>query len=63
MFLDVEVFCYAVKPSIQVATKAMLDTGSSLSFVSTRLFQYLPTSIIEPTSFDAQIDRWRTALH
>ena len=55
MFLDVEVFCYAVKPSIRVATKAMLDTGSSLSFISTRLFQYLPKSIMEPTSFNAQM--------
>ncbi len=33
----------------------MLDTGSSLSFISTRLFQYLPKSIMEPTSFDAQM--------
>ncbi len=33
MFLDVEVFCHAVKPAIRVATVAMLlDTGSSLSF-------------------------------
>ena len=55
MFLDVEVFCYAVKHSIQVATKAMLDTGSSLSFISTRLFEYLPKSIMEPTSSDAQM--------
>ncbi len=55
MFVDVEVFCYAVKPSIHVATKAMLDTGSSLSFISTRLFQYLPKSIMKPTSFNAQM--------
>ena len=55
MFFDVEVLCYAVKPSIRVATKAMLDTGSSLSFISTRLFQYLPKSIMEPTSFNAQM--------
>ena len=38
MFLDVEVFCHAVKPAIWIATLAMLDTGSSLSFISTRLF-------------------------
>ncbi len=55
MFLDVEVFCYAVKPSIHVATKAMLDTGSSLPFISIRLFRYLPKRIMEPTSFDAQM--------
>ncbi len=39
MFVDVEVFCYAVKPFIHVATKqghATLDTGSSVSFISTR---------------------------
>lgn len=39
MFSDVErkVFCHAVKPAMQVATEAMLDTGSSLSFISARL--------------------------
>ncbi len=31
----------------------MLDTGSSLSFISSRLFQYLPKSIMESTSFNA----------
>ncbi len=38
MFSDVErtVFCHAVKPAMQVATEAMLDTGSSLSFISAR---------------------------
>ncbi len=33
----------------------MLDTGSSLSFISTRLFQCLPKSIMKPTSFNAQM--------
>ena len=55
MFLDVEVFCHAVKPAIRVATTAMLDTGSSLSFISTRLFQCLPKSVMKPTSFNAQM--------
>ncbi len=55
MFLDVEVFSYAVKPAVKISTKAMLDTGSSLSFISTRLFHYLPKSIMEPTSFSAQM--------
>ncbi len=55
MFLDVEVFCHAVKPAIRVATVAMLDTGSSLSFISTRMFQCLPKCIMKPTSFNAQM--------
>ena len=55
MFLDVEVFSYAVKCTVKVSTKGMLDTGSSLSFLSTRLFQYLPKSIMESTSFNAQM--------
>ena len=33
----------------------MLDTGSSLSFISTRLFQCLPKSIMKRTSFNAQM--------
>ena len=55
MFLDVEIFSFAVRPPIRIATKAMLDTGSSLSFISTRMFQHLPESIMELTSFTAQL--------
>ncbi len=60
MFVDVEVFCYAVKPSIHVATKVMLDTGSSLSFISTRLFSFCRRASLNQR---ASTPRWLTALH
>ena len=55
MFLDVEAIIYRVRPPICVRTKAMLDTRSSLSFMSTRLYDKLPKRIMEPAAFQAQL--------
>ena len=55
MFLDVEAITYRVRPPICVRTKAMLDIGGSLSFMSTRLYDKLPKRIMKPVAFQAQL--------
>ena len=46
IYLDVDVFCLRDRRADPVRTKAMLDSGSSLSFVSTRLMELLKSSIL-----------------